>query len=50
VITGLKPGRTSEEEITIFDSTGLAIQDVASAHLVYERAIGKGLGRQVLMF
>ena len=41
VITGLKPGRTSEEEITIFDSTGLAIQDVASAHLVYERAIGK---------
>jgi len=50
VIAGLKPGRTSEEEITIFDSTGLAIQDVASAHLAYERAIGKGLGRQVLMF
>lgn len=50
VIVGLKPGRTSEEEITIFDSTGLAIQDVASAHLVYERAIGKGLGKQVLMF
>lgn len=50
VIAGLKPGRTSEEEITIFDSTGLAIQDVASAHLAYERAIGKGLGRKVLMF
>ena len=50
VITGLKPGRTSEEEITIFDSTGLAIQDVASAHLAYERAISRGLGRQVRMF
>jgi alanine dehydrogenase len=50
VITGSKPGRTSEDEITIFDSTGLAIQDVASAHLVYERAVSKGLGRQVRMF
>lgn len=50
VITGSKPGRTSEDEITIFDSTGLAIQDVASAHLVYERAVSKGLGRQVRIF
>jgi alanine dehydrogenase len=50
VMVGLKPGRTSEEEITIFDSTGLAIQDVASAHLVYQRAVSKGLGKQVLMF
>lgn len=50
VIVGLKPGRTSDEEITIFDSTGLAIQDVASAHLVYERAVSKGLGKQVIMF
>ncbi len=50
VMVGLKPGRTSEEEITIFDSTGLAIQDVATAHLVYERAVREGLGRQVRMF
>ena len=50
VIVGLKPGRTSEEEITIFDSTGLAIQDVASAHLVYERAVSNGLGMKVKMF
>ena len=50
VIVGLKPGRTSEEEITIFDSTGLAIQDVASAHLVYQRALSKGFGKQVRMF
>src|SRR5690606_19515314 len=50
VIVGLKRGRTSDEEITIFDSTGLAIQDVATAHLVYERAVREGLGRQVRMF
>jgi len=50
VIAGLKPGRTSDEEITIFDSTGLAIQDVATANLVYERAVTKGLGREVRMF
>ncbi|MDI9393990.1 MAG: alanine dehydrogenase [Euryarchaeota archaeon] len=50
VMVGLKPGRTSESEITIFDSTGLAIQDVATAHLVYERAVHKGLGKKVHMF
>ncbi|MCQ1536322.1 alanine dehydrogenase [Methanosarcina sp. KYL-1] len=50
VIAGKKPGRTSEDEITIFDSTGLAIQDVATAHMVYERAVKEGLGREVRMF
>ena len=39
VVTGRKPGRTNDTEITIFDSTGLAIQDVASAAVAYERFI-----------
>lgn len=39
VVTGRKPGRTSDEEITIFDSTGTALQDVAAAAIVYERAV-----------
>jgi ornithine cyclodeaminase/alanine dehydrogenase len=47
VITGLKPGRESEDEITVFDSTGLAIQDVAVARIVYEQAKARGLGREV---
>jgi ornithine cyclodeaminase/alanine dehydrogenase-like protein (mu-crystallin family) len=38
VIAGLRPGRTSDDEITIFDSTGVAVQDVAAAAMVYERA------------
>ncbi|HET9577266.1 MAG TPA: ornithine cyclodeaminase family protein [Usitatibacter sp.] len=36
IVANRKPGRTNDDEITIFDSTGLAIQDVASAALAYE--------------
>jgi len=38
VIAGRKPGRTSHDEITMFDSTGVAIEDAAAATLVYEKA------------
>jgi alanine dehydrogenase len=38
VAAGLKECRQSNEEITIFDSTGLAIQDIICAKLVYEKA------------
>jgi alanine dehydrogenase len=40
VIAGSKPGRTSDEEITLFKSVGVAIEDVAAADLVYRRAKG----------
>ncbi len=39
VVAGKKSGRTSPEEITIFDSTGMALQDVAAAAWVYEKAV-----------
>jgi alanine dehydrogenase len=39
IVAGKKPGRESEEEIIIFDSTGMALQDVAAAVLAYERAV-----------
>jgi ornithine cyclodeaminase/alanine dehydrogenase-like protein (mu-crystallin family) len=35
-----KPGRTSADEIIIFDSTGTGLQDVASAAAAYERCVG----------
>src|SRR5262249_33495423 len=38
VVTGRRPGRTREDEITIFDSSGTALQDVAAAIAVYEKA------------
>ena len=47
VITGQRAGRTSAEEIFVFDSTGTALQDVAAAALVYERAQRDGRGLQV---
>ncbi len=42
VVAGKKPGRMSDEEITVFDSTGLAIEDIACAKLVYEKAKKRG--------
>ncbi|MEM2282587.1 MAG: alanine dehydrogenase [Candidatus Hadarchaeales archaeon] len=47
VVAGKKAGRLSDSEITIFDSTGLAIQDLATAVLVYRRARELGLGTEV---
>jgi alanine dehydrogenase len=43
-IVGKKRGRTSEEEITLFDSTGIALQDSATVPLEYERALAAGVG------
>jgi len=47
VVAGLKPGRSSSDEIIIFDSTGMALQDVIVAAAVYEKAVGSGLGQSV---
>ena len=44
VVAGRKSGRTSSEEIVVFDSTGMALQDVAAASLVYERALRSQVG------
>jgi alanine dehydrogenase len=44
VVTGRRPGRQSDRDITIFDSTGTALQDVAAAVVVYEKAVATGKG------
>jgi len=44
VVAGLKPGRSAPNEITVFDSTGLAIQDATTAELVYRKALEKKVG------
>lgn len=36
IVTGDRPGRRTNDGVTIFDSTGLAIQDIAAAHVVYQ--------------
>ncbi len=47
IINHLKPGRANPDEITLFKSNGLAIQDVAAAKLVYEKACTAGIGTNV---
>src|SRR5262249_35275312 len=44
LVAGHKPGRRSPEEITIFDSTGTALQDVAAAAVVYGKAQAGNVG------
>jgi len=47
LVAGRQPGRTSDAEITLYDSTGTAVQDVACASLIYDRALEAGLGLPV---
>jgi alanine dehydrogenase len=44
IVAGLKPGRTADDEITIFDSTGLGIQDLTTAYQVYKIAQRQKVG------
>ncbi|MBU4233109.1 MAG: ornithine cyclodeaminase family protein [Proteobacteria bacterium] len=46
IVAGKKPGRLAPEEITVFDSTGLIIQDLALGLAVYQRAKARGLGEE----
>jgi alanine dehydrogenase len=47
VVAGTVSGRASDGEITVFDSTGLAIQDVATARKVYLKALETGIGTKL---
>lgn len=44
VLLGKKPGRTSDEEITIFDSTGMAVQDNTTSNKIYQNALAHNVG------
>ena len=43
IIAGVKAGRTSSDEIIIFDSTGMGLQDVITATITYEKAVQNGV-------
>jgi len=45
VVSATAPGRQSEHDVTIFKSLGMAVEDVAAAHLAWERAKVRGVGR-----
>jgi alanine dehydrogenase len=46
VVAGMKPGRTADNEITLFKSVGLALQDLATASFVYRQAVERGTGSE----
>lgn len=45
IVAGREPGRASPDEITLFKSVGLALEDLAVAAVVYRRAVDQGLGQ-----
>lgn len=47
VVSGQVPGRNSGEDVTLFKSLGMALWDVTSAKVVYDRAVEQGIGRAV---
>lgn len=44
IIAQMKPGRETDSEITLFDATGIALQDLAVAAFAYEAAVARGVG------
>jgi ornithine cyclodeaminase len=49
VLLGTHPGRESDEDITLFKSLGLAVEDLAAAHHVLERARAEGVGARAAL-
>ncbi|HXF77177.1 MAG TPA: ornithine cyclodeaminase family protein [Methylomirabilota bacterium] len=47
LLAGGKAGRIDDDEITLYKSVGIAVQDVAAAHLVYRKALQRGVGTHV---
>ena len=47
VVAGRVNGRPSEKSITLFESMGLALEDIAAAHLVYNKAKAQGIGQEL---
>jgi len=47
IVAGKKEGRTSEKEVTMFDSTGIAVEDAVTADLVYREAVARGMGLEL---
>jgi len=47
IVAGFKRGRVSDDEVTVFASIGLAVQDAATANIAYKKAVAHGLGQMI---
>jgi len=50
IVAGARPGRTSNDDITIFKSSGIALWDVAAAGFIYRQALKRGMGKPLALF
>lgn len=50
IVSGQKPGRLTDDEITLFKSMGLSLEDISTAKFVFDKAIEKGLGRNITLY
>lgn len=47
IVSGIRPGRASDDQVIVLDSTGSALQDAAVARLAVTRALGIGVGTEI---
>jgi alanine dehydrogenase len=47
IVSGKTPGRTGDDQITLFESLGIALWDIASANYIYDACVRSGRGREV---
>jgi len=47
VVAGRVPGRPTDQAITLFESMGVALEDIAAAQLVYRKAKEQGIGQEL---
>ena len=47
LVTGKAAGRQSAEELTVFKSLGMAVEDLVAARAVYDRAVEEGVGIEI---
>jgi ornithine cyclodeaminase/alanine dehydrogenase-like protein (mu-crystallin family) len=50
VVSGRTPGRTSEDEVTLFKSNGVALEDLAAASFLYDRAVEQRIGQPIKLW
>jgi len=50
VVAGVEPGREADDEVTVFDSGGTAVETVAAAYMLYEKAVEADVGRSIELF
>jgi alanine dehydrogenase len=50
IVAGQKRGRLTPQDVTIYKSHGVAIQDVAAAHLVYQKAVQREMGTKADLY